>query len=333
LAHLDPSLDAFSRKQKSAFCQRLSRLCEPIVMDAVDVQSTTGARVSLVPILLPVTSRWMLSNATAAHLVHRAIDLAQRLRCDVVSLGQFSSIVTRRFGDTCAGAWHNRPMQITTGANYTATLARQAIDRELKTQGLSTETLTLAVIGGGGEIGRTCAAMMANDFRDSLLVGSGRFGSLAKLTTIAEGIPRAKIAIDLRDLRDARVVVCATNSTSRTIGAEHLHPQAIVCDLSVPATLRSRIVRILPQVTMLPGAIVDLPGAESFTIPGFPLASGKTYGCMAEGLLLGLEPENHAAGMTQTSPEQAIRMASTAAKHGFKLSMPSPNRVTLETVA
>jgi predicted amino acid dehydrogenase len=333
LTHLDPSLDAFTRKQKSAFCQRLSRLCEPIVMDAVDVQSATGNRVSLVPILLPVTSRWMLANAAAAHLVHRAIDLAERLGCDVVSLGQFSSIVTRRFSESRADAWHDRPMQITTGGNYTATLARQAIDRELKMQGLSTEALTLAVIGGGGEIGRTCAAMMANDFRDSLLVGSGRVGSLATLTTIAEAIPRARIASDLRDLRDARVVVCATNSTSRSIGVEHLHPQAIICDLSVPPTLRSRIVRHLPQVTMLPGAIVNLPGAESFGIPGFPLPSGKTYGCMAEGLLLGLETDNHSAGMTVTSPDHAMRMASTAAKHGFELSMSSQNRVTLGTVA
>lgn len=343
LAHLDPALDAFTRKQKYAFCDRLSRLCEPIVMDAADVRSMTGAWVSLVPILLPVTSRWMLSSGAAISLVQRGIDLAERLGCEVVSLGQFSSIVNRRRSQTHGGALntnalntkalHNRSIQITTGSNYTAALARQTIDRELKLQGLSTDTLTLAVIGGGGEIGSTCAAMMANDFRGTLLVGSGRVGSQARLTTVADAIPRTSVATDLRTLRDAHVVVCATNSTSRPIGAEHLHPQAIVCDVSVPATLRSQIVQHLPQVTMLPGAIVDLPGHESLGIPGFPLPPGVTYGCMAEGLLLGLEADAHAGGVTETSPAQAERMARIAAKHGFKFSMPSPSHMTLGTVA
>jgi acetylornithine/succinyldiaminopimelate/putrescine aminotransferase/predicted amino acid dehydrogenase len=321
-AHLDPALDGFVGKQKWAFCQRLGRLAEPIVMNAVDVQSMTGARVSLVPILLPVTSRWMLSNDAAVHLVQRAIDLAERLGCDVVSLGQFSSIVNRRYAETHAGERRTRPIQITTGSNYTAALARQAIYHELEMQGLSKGTLTLAVIGGGGEIGGTCAAMMANDFSGCLLVGSGRVESLAKMTCIAAGLPRARVATDLRPLRDARVVVCATNSTSRPIGAEHLHPQAIVCDLSVPATLRSQIFQHLPDATIFSGAIVDLPGQESFGIPGFPLPPGMTYGCMGEGLLLGLELGIQAAGIAETSPAKADRMARIAAKHGFQCFMP-----------
>lgn len=333
LAHLDPALNAFSRKQKSDFCQRLSLLSEPIVMDAVNVQSMTGLSVSLVPILLPVTSRWMLSNKAAVHLVKKAIKLAERLGCDVISLGQFSSIVTRRCSETRASELRNSPIQITAGSNYTVVLARQAIDQALKMQGLTADTLTLAVIGGGGEIGRTCATVMANDFRACLLFGSGRVGSLTRLASVAEGLPGASIATDLQDLRDARVVVCATNGTFPSIGAEHLHPQAIVCDLSVPATLRSEIVQHLPQLTMLPGAIVDLPGHECFGIPGFPLSPGMTYGCMAEGLLLGLEPALHAAGMIETSPEQAERMARIAATHGFKVSMPSSSCATLGTVA
>lgn len=328
LTHLDPSLKALTRKQKLAFCQCLSRLCEPIVMDAVDVQSITGDRVALVPILLPVTSRWMLSNDAAAELVQKAIDVTQRLRCDVVSLGQYTSIVTRRHDNG-----HASPVQITTGSNYTAALARQAIDRELQAQGLPLERLTLAVIGGGGEIGRTCAAMMANDFRSTLLVGSGRVGSFAQLASLAAGLARTTIATDRRAIRDARVVVCATNSTSRPIGPEHLHPQAIVCDLSMPATLKPQILQHLPQLSMLPGAVAELPCGESFGIPGFPLPPGRTYGCMAEGLLLGLEPESRSAGIVETSPGHAEQIARIAVKHGFKLAAPSSPGVTMETVA
>ena len=106
-------------------------------MDSVDIQSATDEFVRLYPILLPVTSAWMLKNSRgkgrskARMLVQKAVDAAAALDCDVVSLGQFTSIVTRR-GESL----HDRDLQITTGNNYTTALVTQAIRAELNQRSL-----------------------------------------------------------------------------------------------------------------------------------------------------------------------------------------------------
>jgi predicted amino acid dehydrogenase len=324
LAHMDAALENLTAKEKSAFFDRWSSLCEPVVMDTVDIQSATDEVVRLYPILLPVTSAWMLKNSRgrglskATTLVQKAVDAAAALHCDVVSLGQFTSIVTHR-----GGSLQDRNLHITTGNNYTTALVTQAIRAELNQRSLDPKELTLGVIGAAGDIGSTCASMMAPDFRNCILAGSGRVGSLDRLKQVATEIPSAKVATSLRAMEDAHVVVCATNSTAAPIGPEHLHSRAIVCDVSVPATIRPRISDVLPQVTIVPGAIVALPRREHLGIPGFPLPIGFTYGCMAEGLLLGLDGGSPMQWTGPSSSRRVFEISQIAARHGFQVGEPS----------
>ncbi len=324
LAHMDTALEKLTAKEKSAFFDRWSTLCEPVVMDTVEIQSATDEVVQLYPILLPVTSAWMLKNSRgkglskARMLVQKAVDAAAALHCDVVSLGQFTSIVTHR-----GGSLHDRNLHITTGNNYTTALVTQAIRAELSHRSLDPKQLTLGVVGAGGDIGSTCAGMMAPDFGNCILAGSGRVGSLDRLKQVATEIPGAKVATSLQAMEDAHVVVCATNSTAAPIGPEHLHSHAIVCDVSVPATIRPRISDFLPEVTIVPGAIVALPHREPLGIPGFPLPIGFTYGCMAEGLLLGLDGGNPTQWTGASSSRRVIEISQIAARHGFQFAQPS----------
>ena len=291
LAHMDAALTALTSEEKNAFCERWSSLCEPVVMEAVDIRSLADEVVRLHPILLPVTSQWMLNHSrgkrlvNSRRLVQKAVDVAAALRCDVVTLGQFTSIVSRR-GESL----DNHEMQITAGSNYSAALVSQAIGAELNQRSWDPAELTLGVVGAAGDIASTCAAMMAPEYRKCILVGSGRAASLPRLNHVAGGI-RARVATSLQAIEEADVVVCATNSTTSPLGPECLRSDAIVCDASVPATLRTRIGDDRPELTVLPGAIAALPGKEALEIPGFPLPTGFTYGCMAEGLLLGLDAD------------------------------------------
>jgi predicted amino acid dehydrogenase len=73
----------------------------------------------------------------------------------------------------------------------------------------------------------------------------------------------------------------------------------------------------MPSVTFCPGAVVQLPHRERIDIPGFPLPPGYTYGCMAEGLLLGLEGVQPGRWGGRSSPTQVSIMTQIAARHGF----------------
>jgi len=64
---------------------------------------------------------------------------------------------------------------------------------------------------------------------------------------------------------------------------------------------------------------VRLPGGEDLEIVGFPLPPGYTYGCMAEGLLLGFEGVRDASFTGSLALEQVRRIEAIAERHGFAL--------------
>ena len=75
-----------------------------------------------------------------------------------------------------------------------------------------------------------------------------------------------------------------------------------------------------PDVLLLEGGAVELPCAPDFFIAGLPLAPGKTYACLAETLLMGLEGER-GHGTYGTVTTAGVRKALEAArKHGFRFS-------------
>jgi acetylornithine/succinyldiaminopimelate/putrescine aminotransferase/predicted amino acid dehydrogenase len=322
LDQFDPELACLTPKQRQVFLRRWSPLSEPIVMPLVHVQSLTGAWVEMIPILLPLTSRWMIQHGRlgerndALKLVERAVDVAGQLACDVVTLGQFTSIVSQQ-----GRMLDHRHMLVTSGSNYTAALVIEVVQRALGDQALDPAELELAVVGATGDIARTIATALAPRFRTTTLIGSGRRNSATRLQQIRRTIPRATVATNLLELKRARVVICGTNCAP-FIGPEWLHPSSILCDVSVPHALRLEVARNLPYARLLPGGIATLPHQEEMTIPGFPLPPGHIYGCMAEGLLLALDnhrySESCARWTGRSSVDRAAEIATIAACHGFR---------------
>ena len=321
LNYLDPHFVALSKGDKESFVRSWGPFCEPLVMPTAKIHSRGNDSVDLIPILLPTTSRWLAKNARigapniASQLVQRAIDVAQQLHCDVVTLGQFTSIVSKGGSEV-----DHRNMLVTCGSNYTAALIVEAIGQALVDRGLDPQDLEIAVVGAAGDIAGTCAQLLGPQFGSTLLVGSRRRDSATRLADVSAGIPRCRHTTNIHQLRTARVVVCATNCEP-FLDSAWLHPDAIVCDASVPPALNYDVAREMPNVTVLPGGIVTLPHSPIFDIPGFPLADGTTFGCMAEGLLLGLENASRHGTATRwrgrSNAQNAIAISEIAARHGF----------------
>jgi len=59
LARLDQQFSRLSIERRERFLDQFAGLAGPIVMSVVDVESRTGERVRLYPILLPFTSAWV----------------------------------------------------------------------------------------------------------------------------------------------------------------------------------------------------------------------------------------------------------------------------------
>lgn len=320
LTVLEPALDSIPIEMRESYADHLSTLANPVVMSAVDIRSSVGDAVRLYPIMLPVTSRWMKHGLDARQpaalrtLVQKGIDVARFLGCDVVSLGQYTSIATRN-GTTLTSS----DMGLTTGNSYAIALSIQAIHRAHAERESDAGDSVLAVVGAAGNVGRACAEMLAPCFNRTILIGSNRPGSQLRLQRLSRKIPNARITTELAAVGGANTVVIAMNAVDPPLGPHYFAQDAIVCDLSVPTCIRSGTRNTRPDLLIIHGGIVHLPFGEDLEIVGFPLPPGHTYACMAEGILLGLEGARDATFTGWLTPNKIRRIDEIARRHGFEL--------------
>jgi acetylornithine/succinyldiaminopimelate/putrescine aminotransferase/predicted amino acid dehydrogenase len=320
LASLDPAFTRLAFHERDAWLDRLAPLASPVLMNEVAVRSRRGGSVTLCPIMLPVTSRWMKRWIDArwfkelTNVVRKGVDMARGLGCDMVALGQYTSIATLNgtlLGDSGLG--------VTTGNSYAIGLAIEAIERAQIERGVAPGAATLAIIGAAGNIGRACAQILAPRYARVLLVGTSGADSIARLNQLAGAIPNAQVSTDPACVAAADVVLAATNAVDAPLRPNHFRPDAIVCDLSVPAAVDQSVRHARPDLLVIKGGIARLPHGEDLGIVGFPLPPGHTYGCMAESLLLGLEGVGDSTFTGSLRAEHVRRVLAMADRHGFEL--------------
>jgi predicted amino acid dehydrogenase len=320
LITLEPGSAGLTFAEREQYLRHLAPRANPLVMSSFDVQSTTGARVRFYAIALPFTSTQMkqwLDEANffrVRHSIDKAIKVARFIGCDVIALGQYTSIVTRNA--TTLDLPH---VGLTTGNSYTTALALEAIERALAERGLDPAAATLAVVGASGNIGQTCAEILAPRFGRTVLLGSSKPSALRRLATLQSRLPRAQVEADATALRQADVVLAAANAPKPFLSADVFADRAVVCDLSVPAAVQPDVREVRPDVLVIGGGIARLPFGEAHGILGFPLPPGQVYGCMAETMLLGLEGVRDATFTGFLPAEHVFRLAAMAKRHGFTL--------------
>jgi acetylornithine/succinyldiaminopimelate/putrescine aminotransferase/predicted amino acid dehydrogenase len=321
LVSLEPGAAVMTHDERERYLRHFAPRSNPIVMSSFDVKSTTGAKVRFYAIALPFTSnqmkRWLDEGDffRVRHSIDKAIKVARHIGCDVIAMGQYTSIVTRNA--TTLDLPH---VGLTTGNSYTTALAIEAIERALGERGLEPSAATLAVVGASGNIGQTCAEILAPKFGRTVLLGSTKPSALRRLAELQARLPRASVEADpAAALRQAHVVLAATNAPKPFLTADVFAEGAIVCDLSVPAAVHPDVKEARPDVLVIGGGICRLPFGEAHGILGMPLPPGQVYGCMAETLLLGLEGVRDATFTGFLPAENVYRLAAMAKRHGFSL--------------
>lgn len=315
---LEPALMNCSLAARDEFLARLAPYAEPVVMPSMEITSATGDSVDLLPILLPVTSAWLKQQVELrrikklTQLLNRAVEVAGMLGADLVSLGQFTSIVSDNGRNLDVGQ-----IGLATGNSYTAALIVERVRQAQLERGVLPETSTLAIVGAAGNIGRVCAEILAPDYYRTILVGRRGTAALHKMHCLARQLPTAVASCELQDIAAADVVVCVTNCIEPLLGPNHFRRGAIVCDASVPPMVRAETSKCRPDVTVFRGGIVRLPNRERLSIPGFPLPHGYVFGCMAEGAILCLEGVQDTTYTGRLCPEKVARIEHLAMRHGF----------------
>jgi predicted amino acid dehydrogenase len=92
----------------------------------------------------------------------------------------------------------------------------------------------------------------------------------------------------------------------------------VVCDLSRPANLSREVAQLRPDVLVIEGGVIAVPGLPK--LGRFGLGQGNVFACMAETMLLTLAGhfEDTSLG-TDLSAETLRMLRMLADKHGFRV--------------
>jgi predicted amino acid dehydrogenase len=266
----------------------------------------------------PLTPKRMVSlpPSVVYRKVIQSCRLGQRLGARIVGLGAFTSVV----GDGGQTIADNLTIPVTTGNSYTVATAVSALLAAAEKMEIRSELATLAVVGATGSIGSLCAEMLARKVGKMMLIGRHP----DKLQQVAENVRAAgcrhiEATLDVAQAREAQLIMTVTSAVGHIIEPNHLRRGAVVCDVARPRDVSGRVVAQRPDVLVIEGGMVALPGQVDFGFDfGFP--AGMAYACMAETMLLSLEQryESYTLGKV-LALSQVITIDRIAAHHGFKL--------------
>jgi len=291
-----------------------------VVSHITGVRARTGAEAEGWFVACPLTPRQM--STLPLDFVYERIIQAGRIAADlgaaILGLGAFTSVV----GDGGVTIAQNLPIAVTTGNSYTVATAIEAAQTANEMLGRRLEDSRVAVVGATGSIGRTCALAMGPETSALTLVGR----SEQRLEVVAEearklGTREVSVSTDVNSsLKDADIIVTVTSAVESVIQPEQLKSGAVVCDVARPRDVSVRVAKERPDVLVIEGGVVSVPGDHVDFGFSFGFEPGTAYACMSETMMLALAGRYESFTLGKTvSVEQVRETQRLAREQGFRL--------------
>ena len=122
----------------------------------------------------------------------------------------------------------------------------------------------------------------------------------------------------------ADIVITATSSYKPLVFEHHLKRNAIVCDVSRPLNVCENVAAARPDVMLIEGGMVRIPGDADFRFTG-TRDKGVTFACTAETVLLAMQRHQNSHGLCGTLDLDFIReIEQIGDSHGFQVVLDAP---------
>lgn len=325
LQQTDPSLTGLPLNVIEELLENFQDMLSPVITGARRLTVTNGENVHLTMIGCPFTSTMAKqaleekNSASYRETLNKAIALLEEVvDPDIIGLGQYTSIISNN-GLLLAP----QRAQLTTGNGLTASLAVEAILNECKRVGIDCEQEYLAVIGASGNIGSLLATLLLPYTKGLLLVGNLAKKSNPQLQELhhhltgIDGGKEVKIATSSAEIAACRLIVAATNEPHPFLNEGILHPQAILCDVSVPLNTCESVLKTPGERSIFLGGMAHIPDRKPIPGKGIQLPEHQVYGCLAETLVLALAQRPELASMGKLSAQKVKELMALAHQYGF----------------
>jgi predicted amino acid dehydrogenase len=254
-----------------------------------------------------------------------AIEVGASLGARIAGLGAFTGVV----GDGGVTIAERSPIPVTTGNSLTIAAGVQSLFRGAEEMGIDAAAATAVVVGATGSIGAACVQLIASRVRTVVCVARNETRLRAFVDDLAPRVPCAlRYSVDLSAaVREADLVLTATSSTQDVIEPEDLRTGAVVCELSLPHDVSRRVAVERPDVLVVEGGNMRVPGAfraERVREPGtdfdLALSPGTALACMSETMVLALENRCESYTLGRGIDLAKVReIDALAARAGFEL--------------
>jgi predicted amino acid dehydrogenase len=207
----------------------------------------------------------------------------EKLGAEVLMLGALTAPLTS------AGKWltenPNIKMNITTGNTYTAAISVEAVKKVAELSEINLLNKKIAVVGAAGVIGQAISKYFNQEGVELILVERTE----EKLERLKKSLEdkKYKMSINIRDIKEADIVVTATCHPDALIRPEFLKENAIVIDVAEPSDVPSNINEVRPDVIAIDGGRVKWENINVGMDVGTP--KGVGFACMTEVILQALE--------------------------------------------
>jgi fatty aldehyde-generating acyl-ACP reductase len=224
----------------------------------------------------------------------KAIAIGTELGAEVAGLGAFTGVV----GDGGVTIAERAPIPVTTGNSLTIAAGVRSLFRGADEMGIDPRATTAVVVGATGSIGGACVELIAPHVGEVILVARNETRLRKFHESLRETLPcPSSYTTDISAaVRRADLVLTATTSTQDVIEPEDLRTGAVVCELSLPHDVSRRVAAERPDVLVVEGGNMRVPGAMKWwrvREPGsefdMGLPAGTALACMSETMVLALE--------------------------------------------
>ncbi|MBV8600697.1 MAG: shikimate dehydrogenase [Candidatus Eremiobacteraeota bacterium] len=255
----------------------------------------------------------------------RAIEIGAQLGAQIAGLGAFSGVV----GDGGVTISQRASIPVTTGNSLTIAAGVESFFRGAAEMGVDPATATAVVIGATGSIGAACVRMIALRVREIVLVARNETRLRKFHETIADELPCPSSYTTALSaaVRRGDMILTATSSTQEIVEPGDLKAGAVVCELSLPHDVSRRVALERPDVLVLEGGNMRVPGEPRIMRVREPgrefdlgLPPGTALACMSETMTLALEErfESYTLGRG-IDLERVLEIERLAKRAGFEL--------------
>jgi predicted amino acid dehydrogenase len=235
----------------------------------------------------------------------------------IVGLGAYTSIV----GEGGVKVASAVDVSVTTGNSYTAYTGVQAALAAASRMGHDPKRCKAAVIGASGSIGLAVTRLLRDQLQEKVLVVGSSFSRMvAALDSVGLYDGGGVKVSELQEaILQADIILTVTSAVGElAINPQWFKPGAVVCDIARPRDIGEQVARARPDVLVIDGGVIQVPGCSEDLGVGFP--PGLTYACMAETIILALEgltDEDFSVGR-EIEMGQVELIAHLAEKHDFR---------------